>query len=331
MASAKRPHSECSPAIAAVETETKRVRLQADEQEQITMDNNPTRTLHPRDLLRRLADSMNGQHDELSVTIPAYTTWRSALQAVASALNGVDEPLIVLPPHNPNRRIMREWGLQAASESRTENLPALPIRTNVDLDVLPPRPSLSEERRERLRQMAKEAANTEFRDPYASLRSTLEDSCLPMIRADLVVRGMDGRETDPVCDLKGMNMIFDTGAHSTVISEELLSPSFREYLGDPVHDPYRRSDSLSVQVHVSIALSNCPVSIDIVAVVVPKSKLPNQLVGILFGQAGGIDRLNFRATPRHVLRVNGEEIPGRFWGDILADQYVNLDGEIVSI
>lgn len=87
----------------------------------------------------------------------------------------------------------------------------------------------------------------------------------------------------------------------------------------------------SVQIDVSIALSNCPVAMDVVAVVVPKSKLPNQLVGILFGHAGGLDRLNFLAIPRHVLRANGEEIPDGCWGDILADQYVNRDGEIESM
>ncbi|KAJ5534121.1 hypothetical protein N7527_000375 [Penicillium freii] len=87
----------------------------------------------------------------------------------------------------------------------------------------------------------------------------------------------------------------------------------------------------SVQIDLSIALSNCPVAMDVVAVVVPKSKLPNQLVGILFGHAGGIDRLNFLAIPRHVLRANGQEIPDGFWGGILADQYGNLDREIVSI
>lgn len=295
------------------------------------MDNNPTRTLHPRDVLCQLAESMNGEHDELSVTIPMYTTWRSALQAVESALNGVDKPFLVFPHRNTNRRAIRELGLQAASEPHSANVQALPIRTSVDLDTLELRPPLSEEGRERLRQMAKEAANTEFRYPYASLRPALEDSFLPMIQADLIIQGLDGRKADPVCQLKGVNMIFDTGAHRTFITEELLSPSFREYLRDSVHDSYRGMDGLSVQVDAGIALSNCLVPLDAVAGVIPKSKMPNQLVGILFGQATCIDRLSFRAIPRHVLRAKGEEISDGLWGDILADEYVNIDGEIVSI
>ncbi|CAI7611682.1 unnamed protein product [Penicillium palitans] len=119
------------------------------------MDNNPTRTLHPRDVRRQLADSINGEHDELSVTIPMYTTWRTALQAVESALNGVDEPFLVFPHRNTNRRAI-------PSEPHSANVQALPIRTSVDLETLELRPPPSEEGRERLRQIAKEAANTEF-------------------------------------------------------------------------------------------------------------------------------------------------------------------------
>jgi len=31
-------------------------------------------------------------------------------------------------------------------------------------------------------------------------------------------------------------MIWDTGAHQTVITEDLLSDTFRQYLEDPIHD-----------------------------------------------------------------------------------------------
>lgn len=90
-------------------------------------------------------------------------------------------------------------------------------------------------------------------------------------------------------------------------------------------------DGLSVQGYAGIALSNCLVPLDAVAAVIPKSKIPNQLVGILFGQATCIDRLSLGAIPRQVLRAKGEEISDGLWGDILVDEYVNIDGEIVSI
>ncbi|KAJ5435219.1 hypothetical protein N7491_005814 [Penicillium cf. griseofulvum] len=64
------------------------------------MDNPEIRTLHPRDVLRQLADSMNCKHNELSVTIPVHTTWRSAIQAVEAALGDVDEDFLLMPPGN---------------------------------------------------------------------------------------------------------------------------------------------------------------------------------------------------------------------------------------
>ena len=50
-----------------------------------------------------------------------------------------------------------------------EQCQALRIRTSVDLETLEPCPPLSQESRESLLHMAKDAANTEFRYPYASL------------------------------------------------------------------------------------------------------------------------------------------------------------------
>ncbi|KAJ5189484.1 hypothetical protein N7472_008498 [Penicillium cf. griseofulvum] len=71
------------------------------------MDNPEIRTLHPRDVLRQLADSMNCKHNELSVTIPVHTTWRSAIQAVEAALGDVDEDFLLMPRGTGNRRAMQ--------------------------------------------------------------------------------------------------------------------------------------------------------------------------------------------------------------------------------
>ena len=286
------------------------------------------RTLHPREVLRQLSESMNGKYNELSVTLPAHSTWRSALQVIAAAIDDIDEPLLVMPHSTGNRRAIRELALQAGTEV---NFKGLPIRTSIDLRTTEPRPPPSESARERLRQIAKEAAKTEWRDPYVSLHAGLEDSCLPLIRANITLKGLDVKEEDPTCDLEEVNMIFDTGSHRTVITEELLPPAFREYLRDPIHDPYRSSDGTFVQVKSKIALSNSCTSIDAVVLILPKAKMPNQLVGILFGQISCIDRLSLRAIPRHVLLARGEEISDQLWGDILVEQYANLDGELVSI
>ncbi|PKX96066.1 uncharacterized protein P174DRAFT_450380 [Aspergillus novofumigatus IBT 16806] len=295
------------------------------------MDSNKTRTLHPREVLRQVADSMNGQRNELSVTLPAHTTWKSAIRAAEAALGDIDGSLLLMPRGTGNRRLLRKTALQLASESPSENVLGRPIRTNVDLKTAEPRPPISEAARERLRNMAKEAAKTEFREPYASLRPALGEGHLPIIRADLILRGMDSNETDPIYKLEGINMIFDTGAHQTIIADELLPTSFREYLKDSVHDPYRSSNGLVLQIDAAIALTNCPVTIEAVAVIMPKAKMPNKLVGVLFGQFSCIDRLSLRAIPRQILLAKGEEISEEHWGDIVAEEYLNLDDEIVSL
>ncbi|KAE8150395.1 hypothetical protein BDV25DRAFT_172207 [Aspergillus avenaceus] len=276
------------------------------------MDNYDTRTLHPREVLRQVADSTNGQRNGLSVTLPVHTTWRAAIRAAEAALGDIDEPMLLMPRGTGNRL-------------------GLPIRTTIDLKTVEPRPPLSTAARERLRKMAEEAANTEFRDPYVSLRPKLGESFLPIVRADLVLRGLDSNDSDPLCKLEGVDMVFDTGSHRTIIVEDLLSASFQEYLKGSVHDPYRSSDGSVLQVSVTMAFTNCPVVIENVAVIIPKAKMPNERVGVLFGQLSCIDRLGLRSIPRRMLLAKGVVVSDEFWGDIVAEEYLNLNDEIVSL
>jgi len=84
-------------------------------------------------------------------------------------------------------------------------------------------------------------------------------------------------------------------------------------------------------VDVTIALSNSLVFISAIAVVVPASKMPNQWVGILFGQRQCIDRIIYQSIPRAMLQAKGEDIAENIWGDIFATEYLNSEGEIVSL
>lgn len=293
------------------------------------MDTSEIRTLHPRDVLRQLADSMNCRHDELSVSLPTHTTWSAAIQAVQAALGDVDEDFLLMPRRTGDRRAIREIGLQAVSET---NVPGRPIRTNVDLSSVQHRPARDEATRQRLQKIAKEsAAEIGFPDPYVSLWPKLQDKCLPTIRGNLVLRALDGNASDPVCELKETQMIFDTGAHRSIIAEELLPIAFRDHLKDPVHDAYRLEDSLSVQLDACIALTNCPVAIEAVALVMPRSRMPNRLLGILFGQLTCIDRLSLEMIPRRILLARDQNIPDEFWGDIVLDRYLDSQDEIVSL
>jgi hypothetical protein len=58
--------------------------------------------------------------------------------------------------------------------------------------------------------------------------------------------------------------------------------------------------------------------------------MPNQLLGILFGQITCIDRLSLQAIPRRILLAKKEHISEEFWGDIVLDAYIDLQDEVVS-
>jgi hypothetical protein len=88
---------------------------------------------------------------------------------------------------------------------------------------------------------------------------------------------------------------------------------------------------LSLQIDADIAFTNCPVSIGTIAMVVPKTKMPNQRVGILFGQFLCIDRLAYHSIPRQTLQAKGENVPEKIWGDIVVREYLNEDDEVVPL
>lgn len=298
------------------------------------MESKETRTLHPRDLLRQVAASMNGRHNDLSVTIPSESTWKAAIRAAEAALGDVDESMLVMPPGTGSRRRLREmalgWASQMTEDSPTGPAIGRPIRSSVDLETVQPPPPRSEAARQRLREMALKAAQEEFRQPYLTIPAGETEGYIPTVRGKLTLRGLDFEEGDPICEME-VDMVFDTGAHRTIIAEELLSEWFRQYLKDPVHDPYRSASGTIVQVDASIALSNCPVVDEAVAMVLPASQMPNKRVGVLFGQASCIDRLSLRLVPRSILRAKGEEVSEEFWGDIVVDDYLNLHGQLVPL
>jgi hypothetical protein len=225
------------------------------------MDSEKTVTEHPRDVLRQVADSMNCRYNELSVTVPVHTTWKRAIQLAEATLSDIDESITLLPPLTGvglRRRTLREFALRNNDSYDEKGQSGLPIRTNVDLSAIGPAPPISERHRGRLREIAKQIAKEEeeSRQPYLTLHAGLTEGHLPVVKANLVLRGIDCESFEPVCGLRSTEMIWDTGAHRTIITEDILSAEFREHLAASIHDPYRSSDGLRVQVQADIALTN---------------------------------------------------------------------------
>lgn len=70
---------------------------------------------------------------------------------------------------------------------------------------------------------------------------------------------------------------------------------------------------------------------DLVAWVVDKNALPNARLGIILGQKGCIDALQYRSIPRSTVEAKGETIDKRFWGDLILEGYVDLNGTFKEI
>ncbi|KAL3444794.1 hypothetical protein BJX65DRAFT_310594 [Aspergillus insuetus] len=187
-----------------------------------------TRTLHPQEVLRQVADHLNGQHNELSTTLPAQIIIGEAVRAAEEALRDVEaEQVYLMPPRVATRRQVRETALENVAFLNSQTPFIRPVRSSVEL-VRPrePRPPLSEAARERLRRIARDMAAAGFREQYTTLRAGLNESHLPVIRSDIVLRVIDNNDTDRICELPSTDMISDTGAHHTIIAEELPRPSF---------------------------------------------------------------------------------------------------------
>lgn len=81
-------------------------------------------------------------------------------------------------------------------------------------------------------------------------------------------------------------MIWDTGAHSTIVSDDMLSDAFRQYLTLPVHEPYRSDTGVNVQIDLEIRFSNTVVHINSVCLVVPTSAISKPTSGHFARSAG---------------------------------------------
>jgi hypothetical protein len=164
-----------------------------------------------------------------------------------------------------------------------------------------------------------------------TLRASVAKRTLAEVPANLVIDGLAATFGNDGFSIQNTKMLWDMGAQSTVIAEEVLSDSFREFLRGRDHDPYRVADGFPVQVDISIAFTNAAVIISAVGFVVPKARMPNEYEGIIFGQNLCIDRLVYRSIPRHILHARGLNIGDDVWGDIIVEQYLDLDDMLVSI
>jgi hypothetical protein len=158
------------------------------------------------------------------------------------------------------------------------------------------------------------------------------DSFLPVVTASsFIVRAIEWDDGEPQHDLGPVNMLWDTGAHSTLVPEELLPKSFRDYLSDPIHDGYRLAGGSRVQMEILVHFPDVTFFIEAVALVLSQSYLPNQHDGIIFGQKGCIGRMEFRSIPRLILEGDDANDAATRLGNrgcIIIAKYRDLEGKL---
>lgn len=112
--------------------------------------------------------------------------------------------------------------------------------------------------------------------------ATTTERTLPAAAAAVRLNRIDGAFNDPEETLDAVDLIWDTGAHGTIIAEDILSAEFRQYLTPPLHDSYW-CRTVRVEFDGEISFSNTVFRINYICLVVSRSLMPNGRVGIFLG------------------------------------------------
>lgn len=268
------------------------------------------------------------------IQIPPKTMWTVILNTASESLRSVDQSFDLgsQPRANPNRAL-RQIALSRvnvpSSSKHDGHALGLPIRIweNVGAPKVPPK---SENVAPKLSKSAQILGNQP--QPYIqTIHAQITERTLPTIPAGVRLTGIDGDYHDPHQVFSSIEILWDTGAHSCIVVDEMLSAEFRHYLKSPIHDPYRCDSGVRVQVDASISFSNILLKISCICLVVPRSMVPNRRVGMILGQSGAIDRIVYTSVPNANLVARGEQVPETVWGDLCLEEYVDLDGEVQKV
>ncbi|KAH0562870.1 hypothetical protein GP486_002520 [Trichoglossum hirsutum] len=197
-----------------------------------------------------------------------------------------------------------------------------PIRVGPDI----PAPQVPERSSPLVReQLAKLAKNARFnpdlgRDPYPLLLPAHSyESYLAQVLGGLRLEVLDADEEDEttVYKLQGQQMLWDTGAHFTTITEDLVPESFLMHTRDTGYlETYgTAANSGVVQIGIEVQFSNCLHKIEGLATIRPANTMPNGFSGIILGQWTILDSLEYHVVPARILQARNEVAHGD-WGEI---------------
>ncbi|KAK2802551.1 uracil DNA glycosylase [Onygenales sp. PD_10] len=200
-------------------------------------------TYHPSHLLAEVGKSINTILPDLKVSTPYSTTWQGCLKTVSDSLSGVEDRHITIDSPIPTlrKRALRDELLRTIQASQQDSLlTTKPIRLQYDASQVPLPTPLSRQAKERVKELAGPLLPCEEPYPVTTIQAAVGLGALPTIPAKLILEGVDDDSKQE--KMENAVMLFDTGARQTILTDDMLSPEFRDYLhNDPVHDPYRIS------------------------------------------------------------------------------------------
>ncbi len=175
--------------------------------------------------------------------------------------------------------------------------------------------------------------------PSVTLLVGIEHNVLPAVSANIVVCSVDDVDWDMTIEhLPMADCLWDTGAHMTIISDDLLSAAFSKFLrDDPMNEPYKGvvtkngKTFTKVQISIKVEFSNTLVKLEGVGLVIPKEMIPNQRSGIILGQQFFINRMQYTSTPRAMLQAEGRDPGEQFWGTFEVSKYLNAADDVVNV
>lgn len=293
----------------------------------------PTIQLEPKDALLQVLKSVKEHAPHTKSKFNVSSTWTGVLRQCADYVAPYDASIELFHPKTPAHRarlqaLAKEFDASSSSSSQDDVFPGLRIRNAGDLNSIPAPVRASSSYRQQLKENIRTLEKPVL-DPYIkTVPLFIESKKLATLCGLLNLSAIDGTDQDLSALIRSSEMLVDTGAQVSLITDDLLPLSFRDYLLDPIHDPYRSEDGTMVQVDVRFSFADQQINMACIFHVVSRTRIPNKRIGVILGQHSCLDHMVYTLTPRLFIPSISED---DIWGDLTVHRYIDSTGQAVDL
>ena len=108
------------------------------------------------------------------------------------------------------------------------------------------------------------------------MRAKRDESKLAALSGAINISVVNAESDDPQVLLCSDCCLWDSGAHLSVISDDLIQEQDPGFLDNDIHEPYRQANGIGVQASGIFKFSNFEVSITAIFVITPLQRIPSQ-------------------------------------------------------